>query len=290
MQFPRIVDYLSKLYETDFGKDPDISQMVVAVNDQTIGADQEYDIVQFEFGDLRPIDEAVQEDLSLYGEELYMNDLFQLPFDRICLSGKYRDINFGICCVITEENILSWVAGLDHLSPDSSTMSFVMTGFSAVSEGKADKKLVPVGFIIASSAPDMTCDPSSKLSRNTALFVQNMILCLVSLLDAKGIETQIEKLPEKLINNRRKQGKRTISEFRHVKIRVGRELYLMNGQSSSNHSSPRLHWRRGHTRTLASGVITKVRCHLVGFLSDGTAVPSPGEYEVMPPKRLLKKN
>lgn len=88
----------------------------------------------------------------------------------------------------------------------------------------------------------------------------NLVACMgmTVMLMSKGIETELCAAPAKLNKAREKRGKPCIGDRYTVRIKAG-SLYAIadetGEQDISGHvrGSPRLHWRRGHFRTLHRG-------------------------------------
>ncbi len=108
---------------------------------------------------------------------------------------------------------------------------------------------------------------------------QNAIQALLCL-GAKGLKEKQDDPPPKLNKAREKRGACPL--FAHTVVTIGKPDALSQDRGGT-HSSPRFHWRRGHVRTLTSGVKTLVRPCVVGNPLLGTVnhdykvVPSPTE-------------
>lgn len=95
--------------------------------------------------------------------------------------------------------------------------------------------------------------------------VPTWIIGCLAMLNAKGIEQRVTPAPKNLNKRRVAAGKPPIGEIREIFVRVGGVSYRASGEAEvGSHRSPRLHWRRGHIRRLASGEMTHVRPCLVG--------------------------
>lgn len=118
----------------------------------------------------------------------------------------------------------------------------------------------------------------------------NLVGCLgmAVMLMSKGVETELEPAPSRLNAAREKKGKPRINSSYTVRVSVGdmRTIALEGGDESiSGHTrgAPRLHWRRGHFRTLWRGSenerVVPVAPSLVGA-NDSAAPIRAKAYEV----------
>ena len=93
---------------------------------------------------------------------------------------------------------------------------------------------------------------------------------LCNLLECTNIETEAIEAPFKLNKKRLAAGKAPFFEYKVLKIKGTTQREREPGGTA--HASPRLHYRRGHIRRLASGKKTWVRPHMVGDASRGHIV------------------
>ena len=92
----------------------------------------------------------------------------------------------------------------------------------------------------------------------------------VACLSSKSVKQTIVPAPEKLNRARAKRGKLPIYEYRKITIGRGADaIGSYEGKSVEGRASPRLHWRRGHYRTLPSNVRVPVSPTLVGLSENG---------------------
>ena len=57
--------------------------------------------------------------------------------------------------------------------------------------------------------------------------------------------------------------------YEYKKLILNVKTSIISGSNSGNHSSPRMHFRRGHVRTLPSGKKTPVQSCIVGKRDNG---------------------
>lgn len=96
------------------------------------------------------------------------------------------------------------------------------------------------------------------------------LFAAVAALASKSTEQKIIPAPEKLNKARAKKGKPPIYEYRQIKIGRSSDMpHTLSGRSVEGRASPRLHWRRGHYRTLSSSIRVPVAPALVGVSDNG---------------------
>lgn len=106
----------------------------------------------------------------------------------------------------------------------------------------------------------------------------------ISMLMSRDVSTRIEPVPMKLNAQRERKGKPPIGEAHVIKVNASVERhYREAGERFRTHASPKMHWRRGHFRTLHRGDenqrIVPVAPSLVGA-NDSARVLAPKEYVV----------
>lgn len=102
-------------------------------------------------------------------------------------------------------------------------------------------------------------------------FEQSLIL-LGLLSTSQGVV--ISKCPvlKPWINSKRIKNGKTPMEYEHVRVCIDPSLLRLPGvvAQGGSHASPRLHWRRGHIRTLPNGNRTQIKPCIVGDASRGS--------------------
>jgi hypothetical protein len=96
---------------------------------------------------------------------------------------------------------------------------------------------------------------------NAKLFAQTL-----TCMETRHARQTIEIPSERLNKARSSRGSQPLFEHKIVTIDL---TTVDKSNGTGTHASPRLHWRRGHIRTLASGVRTKVKPCLVGDPGSG---------------------
>lgn len=95
-----------------------------------------------------------------------------------------------------------------------------------------------------------------------------LLYACLGLLNSDGVEQERKKEPKFINAKRAAKGKPPIFEHTTVFIDLAK-LKIPGFIGNGTHAPPRLHWRRGHVRTLASGRKTIVRPCLVGRPENG---------------------
>lgn len=90
----------------------------------------------------------------------------------------------------------------------------------------------------------------------------------IGLMGARGVMTPITAAPKFLNAKRKKKGKPPLFEYRTIVVDLA-DTKIPGAKIGSDRASPRMHWRRGHVRTLKNGVKTMVRPCLVGDKASG---------------------
>lgn len=86
----------------------------------------------------------------------------------------------------------------------------------------------------------------------------NLVRGWTVMLMSKDVEQVIVPAPKRLNQRRERKGKLAIRECRVIKIKSSTLREIGADHLDMERSSPRMHWRRGHFRTLPSGVVVPV--------------------------------
>lgn len=117
------------------------------------------------------------------------------------------------------------------------------------------------GFII--DAARIAAPPPENLLQITLRCAGVHLASCLGLLSAGGIKTEEVAAPKFTNAMRAKKGKPPLDGYHLVSIDYA-ALKIPGVTRGGTHASPRLHWRRGHIRTLQSGAQVTVRPCLVG--------------------------
>lgn len=228
-------------------------------------------IPTFDFGDISTIDKKTGNDLLSYAKDLAGNGLFHLPFEEMTACFRL-DPDVDIVMVLQERG-------------DGIVEALILAANSKFFAGYCDVEILVSGSLkirpMKTYIPDYIHEGSVESVRETIQIEAATFFCgLTAMLNAKGVEQRVTPPPERLNKRRMAAGKPPIGEVREIFLRVGGTSYRPSGAAEKgSHASPRLHWRRGHVRRLASGEITHVRPHLVGSGMAGEE-PTPKTYRV----------
>jgi len=96
----------------------------------------------------------------------------------------------------------------------------------------------------------------------------NTLLASIILIQSKGIKIETVAPDSKLNKSRIKKGKPPLFEYKTIEL-SGFTSKKSLGTGNGTHASPRLHFRRGHVRTLPTGVKTAVQACVVGSRENG---------------------
>lgn len=132
----------------------------------------------------------------------------------------------------------------------------------------ADDRLL-VNFVSRTGAKDIGEAVNTFLADETGV-----TLSLLVMLMSKGVEVRHEPAPDRLNKQRIKQGRTPIADRRVVKINVPNVRYISTESGDMDiheRKSPRMHWRRGHFRTLHTGKVVPVAPALVNAAPDEEA-------------------
>jgi hypothetical protein len=189
--------------------------------------------------------------------------LLRLPFPAVVFEAEPDEIEDGLLSWFVlgcEPRALAGPADRARVLPD-----LVFQLFGLYSDG--------VGFVggysIALFGDKVRIDDNHRdIRRDVAALVlpkyaAKFALAALVAIGSKGVKSELVAAPERLNRQRAKKGRRPLGAYR--KVILG-DVVARNGGTSGEggHASPRLHWRRGHVRTLASGRQVPVVPHLVG--------------------------
>jgi hypothetical protein len=101
-------------------------------------------------------------------------------------------------------------------------------------------------------------DDDRRICVETAQKLIQVLACM----ETSHVHFERVTAPAKLNKARTARGKPLLSE--HTIVTIDMSSITEKGDATGAHASPRLHWRRGHIRTLQSGAKIKVKPCLVG--------------------------
>lgn len=217
------------------------------------------------------------------GWDFLKNNFMDFPFDccLFTLSNHYEDTDSPCFLVVKkmDENSKSLLLEFLKLSGLTKMVSFIDNASYFYMEAikyKDKISFIPyVGFINKDlEEKDRRIFSVSLLeeTRKQSNTSAGAIVSCLMLLNSKYAEKTNYIVPEKVNKKREKAGKPLLSDC--SLIRIGKEYRSQFG--SGPHGSPRAHWRRGHSRTLASGKKIPIAPMLINW--DGKDIPNKGIY------------
>jgi len=233
------------------------AQEIIEITNKTIDIIDDR-FVQFDIGSLYndlPLKQIIE--LQEYSIDMIKNGLNILPYENIALSFNYR--YESILIISKQEDKIETL--LTAKAPDNCVAQSFINAFSFQENEKEFK--IESSFLFDTDDFEMD-DASLKDIGNTCL---QIILAFCAILNSRNTEIITTPAPKRLNEKRAKKGKPPIGEIKEIRINYGGKRYMIDGrEEGGTHASPRLHWRRGHVRRLASGKITNVRPTLVGAI------------------------
>jgi hypothetical protein len=209
--------------------------------------------------------------------EFIRTGVFRLPFDDVYYEGSVNvqagRMTFGVAASVLVTNGEGQAIGGDGIlgfrpfvrRPDS---HWVDTGVVGIVD--------PTGDVDFHTIQDYT--PEDDVA-HLLYAAMGLVLSGTIALQSKDTGTERVEAPAKLNNRRAKRGRPLV--FEHRVVRVAPSL---SGDPATavygGRRSPRLHWRRGHVRTLFSGCMVPVSACLVGSSELGFVAH---DYRVDPP-------
>ena len=232
---------------------------------------------KFDFGSQL---QTIAEDNALgdTATDFIQTGVFRLPFDDVYYEGSVDvqagRMTFGVAASVLVTNDEGHAIGGDGIlgfrpfvrRPDG---AWVDTGVVGIVSPTAD-----VDFHIIQ---DYALENEVTHLLNAAM---GLILSGTIALQSKDTATDSVEAPAKLNSRRAKRGRPPIFEHRVVRVAPSRS----GGPATAvygDRRSPRLHWRRGHVRTLFSGCKVPVSACLVGSSELGFVAH---DYRVDPPE------
>lgn len=232
----------------------------------------------FDFGNLKDIDEKTWDSLYEYATDLIKNDMFRLPYSNVYYS-YILDEPHGILLEQTKSREIEMFIVV--ASKKSKYVGALIFGSAEFLEndnnygkrfGIRHKMLFqhPLVETLVDNADVAAIDESTR-----------SVLVLTSLLQSRHVKTREHALAPRQNAKRVKRGLLPIMPYHTVYFDVDGKSYNTDGSlRGGTHASPRMHWRRGHVRNMASGKLVHVRPHLVcAGVDEDVHVPKP-QYQL----------
>jgi hypothetical protein len=252
MQLNKVLEKISSSGEFDSQTKSTFIQSILPVFSE---------VMQFEFGSVDGVCDEEWEGLAGYAIELNRYSEFKLPFKIVSYSVTFEGIDAAI--VARETNTAKIEISAFFVYGGN---IYVNAGYIDLEKSRRDSCVssVCLADLLASGRENGGAEFGKLWSHWT-----NSLCALTCMLQAQGVSVATE---QKLGKFRAASGRKVELpkyELRKVIITVGDARYSVSGKEIGVHSSPRLHWRRGHFRKLASGKTVHVRPCLVGDVSKG---------------------
>lgn len=240
----------------------------------------------FDFGHTENFSPELAENLAEYANELFKHDLFTLPYNPVYYSWAKHEQKYGVFILQEEDRPLD----LKILFFFAERNPFIFAGMGTI-EYRHDTVNTDVRLGMANiDGGTSYLDKRIKFVSDEAeeILYKTMAahaVILTSLLQSTHTKTRKVEYSDKLNKKRAKRGLPAIMPYHTVYFEVGGKNYNTDGTEvgSGKHASPKMHWRRGHVRKLASGKLTHVRPCLVNSMGMDVQVPKP-KYELKPRK------
>jgi hypothetical protein len=229
--------------------------------------------------DLTHIPKEVSNGAEEYCRQLMSHGIFPLPFEN-CLF-DFNPVRFDKDSLDLQMWVLAWKEILHGESEWRLYFTTFLRGLGRYAWTRVIGQMYPKKFsdndgkhgyweVVAEDTR-----PIDKAVADSAWNIidgsfKNLLTVLGLLATETGVVVDSVCAPKFINAKRAKKGEPPVG-FEHKIVRIDPTLLKMSGVVSvgGSHASPRLHWRRGHIRTLASGVKTQVRPCIVGDLSRG---------------------
>ena len=217
-----------------------------------------------------------------FADQLQSFGLLRLPYDEclfqigpIDFSEKDDSSDIGFMLILAHQNEAN-IYGRTYFISSRLTRFYSVTGSTTFilpkNISRDDWHARMSSFAVRDKCPAQTpnillqADEDALVSMK--LFSGWLFSCL-GCLNSDGIES--EQTPEKRFINARREAAGRPPIFGYRLLRVDMSKMKMPGLTATGnqHASPRMHWRRGHIRTLCTGKHVIVRPCLVGDYSNG---------------------
>ena len=245
--------------------------------------------VTFDFQANAPTTEHVE-----FGTDLLDRGVFRLPFPSTFYCGTALGRNHAVVVTTVdlkglddpEEDRAPYLASYLIVEAITEIGSFLLPTY-AVYFCTKDAMDKPAPFLDVLKCNNVRRSTGEVMTKDDRLAAAgrgfNFVLGAASMLLSKDVSTNKTSAPTKLNAQRAQKGRSPIGDVHTIKIAVSAAArYAEAGRNFGSHASPKMHWRRGHFRTLRRGddgemVIPVAPC-LVGAGPGGAKDMAPKEY------------
>lgn len=223
---------------------------------------------KFSFGDARSFwpDEKRGSFVELVEtcREFIVNGIDVLPFDECWFEWSLSLVsnNTKFICVMNKD-----ADGIEFV-PFARQENFDGTGWldNWIFSGWKQKFLYDGSLM---TSPFVTTDKTNAMQEQDN-GIRAISMAFMAMLLSRETKIVEKRPPSGLVRHRLKKGKVPLFSHKVVTINPQRIVYEGSGQSSGiKRSSPRLHWRRGHVRTLGSGKKIGIPPCIIGAAENG---------------------
>lgn len=230
---------------------------------------------KFDVSSIRP---TFNKNLIITAADALHNGMLRMPFD-VCFfdfgSAKNTNVatdspivSVGACSLVVKDDdlfkIYAFVQRRRGSTEKISWCTFPLT-LSARNGQPMDAAFYAN---VLKSCKHLDAGSMPKYIKDVVLDCAQMTLSSIVCINTDSVKMTEELAPPRLNIARAKRRKVPLSDHTVVTIDISALSAAASGQGGT-HSSPRLHWRRGHIRRLPSGDLTEVRACLVGSLAAG---------------------
>lgn len=215
---------------------------------------------KFDVSDLVPVFDTA---LMLTALDAFENDMLPMPYS-ICFFnmdktpfGNLDKVvqGYGTYCMVAEDRG-DHIFVFKYLCFENRWQSFRFhVDILKTKDRNAMFRMVPAKWLPSGVTP-------SDGEKAGAVEAGQKVLQILACMETSHVSRQTVLPPPRL--NKAREARRVSPIYSHTIVTINMASVEGGGGESTGHASPRLHWRRGHIRTLPSGQKTKVRPCLVG--------------------------
>jgi hypothetical protein len=212
-------------------------------------------------------DDALKTALD-YARQMKDFDIFRLPFDECYFEMPFEDLDYrhAVLCWRVGEDVFARSYTVNHTAVSSGSCTF--NPHSTFAKKGWDHW----EYVFDGSGQNV------ELAQGAVMMGTSVIYAAVGALTLSGVSLERKTPSEKVNANRIKR--KVEPYYSHTVVHVKLDPRVRSAVAVGHRHSDiprRLHWRRGHIRRLASGVITQVKPALIGDRTKGVVTH---EYRV----------